>query len=108
MLNHLPVVAHGSEIQFVFGQVPPTSPDNLPPFLPQYGNADEASRNVSTIMMDYWISFAVTLNPNDGKGVQRQLLALSAFSVNPLTPPSGPHWPQYTSAKKVSPALWHL
>ena len=38
-----------------------------------YGDADEAGRNVSTIMMDYWISFAVSLNPNDGKGIQRQL-----------------------------------
>ncbi|RXW11248.1 hypothetical protein EST38_g14607 [Candolleomyces aberdarensis] len=76
-------VLHSSEIQFVFGQIPPTSPDSLPPYLPPYGSVDEAARNISTIMMDYWISFAVTLNPNDGKGIQR------------------PHWPQYTPAKKV-------
>ncbi|KAJ2932843.1 hypothetical protein H1R20_g4252, partial [Candolleomyces eurysporus] len=76
-------VTHGSEIRFVFGQVPPTSPDGLPPYLPPYGSADEAARNLSKIMMDYWISFAVTLNPNDGKGIQR------------------PHWPQYTPEKKV-------
>ncbi|KAJ2935221.1 hypothetical protein H1R20_g1873, partial [Candolleomyces eurysporus] len=77
------IIVHGSEIQFVFGQIPPTSPDSLPPYLPPYGSADEAARNISTVMMDYWISFAVTLNPNDGKGIQR------------------PHWPQYTPAKKV-------
>ncbi|KAJ2920605.1 hypothetical protein H1R20_g16490, partial [Candolleomyces eurysporus] len=76
-------VLHGSEIQFVFGQIPPTSPESLPPYLPPYGSADEAARNLSTIMMDYWISFAVTLSPNDGKGIQR------------------PHWPHYTPAKKV-------
>ncbi|RXW15273.1 hypothetical protein EST38_g10582 [Candolleomyces aberdarensis] len=76
-------VVHGLEIHYVFGQIPPTSPDGLPPYLPPYGSADEAARNVSTIMMDYWISFAATLSPNDGKGIQR------------------PHWPQYTPAKKV-------
>ncbi|RXW11313.1 hypothetical protein EST38_g14542 [Candolleomyces aberdarensis] len=80
-------VFHGSEIQFVFGQVPPTGPGNLPPLVPTYGNADEAARNASTIMMDYWISFAVSLNPNDGKGIQR------------------PHWPQYTPSEKVTMQL---
>ncbi|RXW15268.1 hypothetical protein EST38_g10579 [Candolleomyces aberdarensis] len=75
-------VFHSSEIQFVFGQVPLTGPNNLPP-IPLYGEADEAARNVSTIMMDYWISFAVSLNPNDGKGIQR------------------PHWPQYTPLERV-------
>ncbi|KAJ2921870.1 hypothetical protein H1R20_g15226, partial [Candolleomyces eurysporus] len=65
-------VAHSSEVQFVFGQVPPTGPGNLPTTMLTYGNADEAARNVSTIMMDYWISFAVSLNPNDGKGIKRQ------------------------------------
>lgn len=69
------VVCHGCEVQFVFGQVPPTGPNNIPPSLPAYGNADEAARNLSTIMMDYWISFTVSLDPNDGKGIQRQLLA---------------------------------
>ncbi|KAJ2925706.1 hypothetical protein H1R20_g11389, partial [Candolleomyces eurysporus] len=78
-------VRHGSEIRFVFGQVPPTSPDGLPPYLPPYENADEASRNLSKIMMDYWISFAVTLNPNDGKGIQRRFMTLSELSVNSLT-----------------------
>ncbi|KAJ2921867.1 hypothetical protein H1R20_g15225, partial [Candolleomyces eurysporus] len=76
-------VVHGSEIQFVFGQVPPTGPDNLPPFMLTYGNADEAGRSASKMMMDYWISFAVSLSPNDGKGMKR------------------PHWPQYTPSKKV-------
>ena len=68
------LVSHGSEIQFVFGQVPPTSSDALPGFMLAYGDADKAGRSASTIMMDYWISFAVSLNPNDGKGVQRQSL----------------------------------
>ncbi|KAJ2916212.1 hypothetical protein MD484_g4180, partial [Candolleomyces efflorescens] len=76
-------VSHGSEIQFIFGQVPPTSSDALPGFMLAYGDADEAGRSASTIMMDYWISFAVSLNPNDGKGVQR------------------PNWPKYTASKKV-------
>ncbi|KAJ2935234.1 hypothetical protein H1R20_g1860, partial [Candolleomyces eurysporus] len=80
-------VFHGAEIQFVFGQVPPTGPNNLPQALPTYGEADEAARNVSAIIMDYWISFADSLNPNDGKGIQR------------------PHWSQYTPAEKVAMQL---
>ena len=99
-------MTHASEVQFVFGQVPPTGPDNLPEFMLTYGDADEAGRNVSTIMMDYWISFAVSLNPNDGKGIQRQLLTKLELLVNSLTSlRSGPHWPQYTSGKKVSRGL---
>jgi hypothetical protein len=34
-------------------------------------------------MMDYWISFVVTQDPNDGKGTQR------------------PNWPQFTPSNKV-------
>ncbi|KAJ2920604.1 hypothetical protein H1R20_g16489, partial [Candolleomyces eurysporus] len=80
-------VFHSSEIQFVFGQVPPTGPNNLPQALPTYGEADEAARNVSAFIMDYWISFADSLNPNDGKGIQR------------------PHWPRYTPSEKVTMQL---
>lgn len=40
-------------------------------------------------MMDYWISFVVSQDPNDGKGNQR------------------PNWPQFTSSNKVS-TLEHL
>ena len=57
-------------------------------------------------MMDYWISFADTLSPNDGKGIQRQLLTSLGLSANPLTSLClGPRWPQYVPAEKVRHCL---
>ena len=51
------LVPHAAEIAFVYGQVLPT---------------DSASQSLSAVMMDYWISFTVSLTPNDGKGVERE------------------------------------
>ncbi|KAJ2916227.1 hypothetical protein MD484_g4190, partial [Candolleomyces efflorescens] len=62
-------VPHAAEIAYVYGQVPPT--------------AGAASQNLSIVMMDYWISFTVSLGPNDGKGVER------------------PNWPQYKDTNQV-------
>ena len=50
-----PSVAHTTEIAFVYGTTPDTSP-------------------LSNIMMDYWLSFGTSLTPNDGKGSKRMLL----------------------------------
>ncbi|TEB32798.1 triacylglycerol lipase 3 [Coprinellus micaceus] len=61
-------VPHASEIAFVYGEVPPT---------------DSSSQSLSSIMMDYWISFTVSLTPNDGKGIER------------------PNWPRYTKRNQV-------
>ena len=55
-------VPHGAEIPYIFGNTADPT--------------DGACRTIEA-MMDYWISFAVTLNPNDGKGIQRQLLTQS-------------------------------
>ena len=42
----------------------------------------EAFATLSPIMMDYWISFASTLDPNDGKGAERESeLIFSSFKV---------------------------
>ncbi|KAJ2916214.1 hypothetical protein MD484_g4188, partial [Candolleomyces efflorescens] len=60
---------HSSEIPFVFGLTP--------------SGADQATRDLSTVMMDFWISFADSLNPNDGKGAQRA------------------QWPPYTASDNV-------
>jgi len=46
-------VYHSSE---VFGNITGLSP---------------SSTNLSTIMMDYWVSFATSLDPNDGRGTPR-------------------------------------
>ncbi|KAG7089104.1 hypothetical protein E1B28_010813 [Marasmius oreades] len=59
-------VAHASEVPFIFGDV--TNPSDV---------------QMSRIMIDYWVSFATSLDPNDGKGLTR----LS--------------WPQYTYEKQV-------
>ncbi|KAJ8456558.1 hypothetical protein ONZ45_g18676 [Pleurotus djamor] len=51
-------VAHTNEMPFVFGNITPEPvPDQV--------------RHLSTVMMDYWLSFASVLHPNDDKGVQR-------------------------------------
>jgi carboxylesterase type B len=43
----------------------------------------QESRLLSDRIMDYWISFATSLTPNDGLGVER------------------PHWPQYGLKSEV-------
>ena len=50
------IVTHTLEIPYVYGQTALTSPN-------------PAVRLLSEAMADYWISFAVSLTPNDGKGV---------------------------------------
>ncbi|KIL66090.1 hypothetical protein M378DRAFT_161332 [Amanita muscaria Koide BX008] len=67
-------VYHSSELPFVFGNLP-----GFPPLSP-------SSANLSTIMMDYWISFATSLDPNDGRGTPR------------------PRWELYTSENQASPS----
>ncbi|KIL63619.1 hypothetical protein M378DRAFT_660840 [Amanita muscaria Koide BX008] len=52
-------VYHSSEVPFVFGNL-----TGFPPLSP-------SSANLSTVMMDYWISFATSLDPNDGRGMPR-------------------------------------
>ncbi|KAJ7124258.1 extracellular triacylglycerol lipase precursor [Mycena epipterygia] len=61
-------VPHSSEIPFVYGS--PTNPSASDSLL-------------SRMMIDYWLSFATSLDPNDGLGVAR------------------PKWDQYTPKHKV-------
>jgi Carboxylesterase family len=63
-----PAVPHGAEIPYIFGNTPDPSPEG---------------QELKTIMMDYWISFTVSSDPNDGKGIER------------------PEWPQYTNSSQV-------
>ncbi|KAG6809174.1 hypothetical protein H0H92_001307 [Tricholoma furcatifolium] len=56
-------VSHGSEVSYVYGA--PTT-------------ATASSLTLSSLMIEYWVSFATSLDPNDGHGVPR------------------PHWDQYT------------
>jgi len=54
-------VYHSAELPYIFGD-----------FVTVLGNVSTASppnvANLSRVMRDYWISFAVSLTPNDGKG----------------------------------------
>ncbi|KAJ7239771.1 esterase 1 [Mycena haematopus] len=61
-------VFHGSEIPFVYGAPNDTSPSAL---------------MLSRTMIDYWVSFATSLDPNDGLGTPR------------------PEWKQFTPDNKV-------
>ncbi|RPD53636.1 extracellular triacylglycerol lipase precursor [Lentinus tigrinus ALCF2SS1-7] len=63
-------VTHALEIPYVYGQTALTSPN-------------PAVRLLSEAMVDYWISFAVSLTPNDGKGLNKTT------------------WPQYQSGQQV-------
>jgi carboxylesterase type B len=59
IINQTFIATHIDEVKYVYGQPVDTSPSAL---------------KVSTIMMDYWISFATSLDPNDGKGIERNYL----------------------------------
>jgi carboxylesterase type B len=61
-------VSHGSEVPFVYG-------------VPSDNSA--SARRISSIMIDYWVSFANCLDPNDGHGNPR------------------PVWAQYTPDNQV-------
>jgi carboxylesterase type B len=50
-------VTHGAEIAYVHGSVDPS---------------DSAGQTFSNVVMDYWISFTVSLDPNDGRGSERE------------------------------------
>ncbi|KAJ7615647.1 extracellular triacylglycerol lipase precursor [Mycena polygramma] len=61
-------VSHGAEIVYVYGAPSDPSPSSI---------------LVSQLMQNYWISFATSLDPNDGLGLSR------------------PQWPQFTPDSKV-------
>ncbi|KAI9448172.1 esterase 1 [Lactarius indigo] len=60
-------VHHDSELLYLFGDVSKSGPPK--------------SARLSRIMLDYWISFAVSLTPNDGKGMQRMLWGSFMFTL---------------------------
>ncbi|ESK83717.1 extracellular triacylglycerol lipase precursor [Moniliophthora roreri MCA 2997] len=53
-------VPHTSEISYVFGNLEVEN-DMMP----------DSAKELSTVMMDYWIAFTNGMNPNDGKGLER-------------------------------------
>jgi acetylcholinesterase len=63
-------VPHTAEMPYLFGD----SKDPTP-----------GGKQLSAFMMDYWISFAVNLDPNDSKGVERTWLSVYINHCNELT-----------------------
>jgi acetylcholinesterase len=52
-------------------------------------------------MIDYWVSFATSLDPNDGRGNARKSQTVACCGVSDK-PTLGPHWAQYTPKNEVS------
>ncbi|KAK0447160.1 Alpha/Beta hydrolase protein, partial [Armillaria borealis] len=63
-------VPHGSEIPFIYGTLNSSA-------------ESESSIVLGEMMVDHWVSFATSLDPNDGLGISR------------------PFWPQYTPENEV-------
>ncbi len=54
------LVPHGSEILFIYGTL-------------NSSTEPESSILLGEMMVDYWVSFATSLDPNDGLGMSREL-----------------------------------
>ncbi|KAJ7165517.1 extracellular triacylglycerol lipase precursor [Mycena crocata] len=67
-------VPHGLDVGYLFGAVAGTP--GVPP-------TDPKSILLAVQMIDYWVSFATSLDPNDGHGTKRA------------------HWPEYTTKNQV-------
>jgi acetylcholinesterase len=59
---------HGSDIPYLFGDLAESGPPT--------------TARLSRMMLDYWISFAVSLTPNDGKGTTRMLSAVPSPALS--------------------------
>ncbi|KAJ7439512.1 esterase 1 [Mycena latifolia] len=73
-------VYHGSEVRFVYAGMSPLAASDC---------------NLSRMMIDYWVSFATSLDPNDGLGVPRSYYRRSNTGRN-LNLVTGPVWTAYT------------
>lgn len=85
------LVAHGSEVPYIYGPPGDTSPSS---FL------------ISKVMIDYWVSFATSLTPNDGLGVPRKYFIPFSYWRS-LTGClflwcTGTEWTRFTPENKVS------
>jgi acetylcholinesterase len=79
-------VTHGAELKYVYGGLA----DGTPP-----------SMNLSISMIDYWVSFATSLDPNDGHGSESESSSeYSMLFVNAIEW-LGVTWPQYTPDNEV-------
>ncbi|KAL0577565.1 hypothetical protein V5O48_004428 [Marasmius crinis-equi] len=65
-------VEHSAILHYIYGFVP---------------NATESDTRISQAIIDYWVSFTFSLNPNDGKGAQR------------------PQWTKYSASSELLMSL---
>lgn len=79
-------VSHGSELSFVYGVPADQSPSAI---------------NLSNIMVDYWVSFATSLDPNDRLGNARKSLINHNTVLDVTCVWLGPIWAQYTPQNEV-------
>ena len=61
----------------------------------------EPTANLSMWMIDYWVSFATSLDPNDGKGSDRTIPYIYIFGATNTITFQGPKWEQYTAQNQV-------
>ena len=78
-------VNHSAELPYLFGDLGFIGPPQHP--------------WLSRVMLDYWISFAVSLTPNDGKGMSSTSDTLPRYFCISLTLYSGPRWAMYGETK---------
>lgn len=76
-------VSHGSEIVFVYGAPP---------------NANASATGLSEAMIEYWVSFATSLDPNDGKGISREQDLVKELVHDLSTEPKTPSFRSYVGA----------
>ena len=79
-------MTHASEVFFVYG-----TPDAATP----------STMALSSTMQDYWISFAVTLDPNDGKGNKSNYFLRYLFTLLIFALLTGPQWLKYKTSEQV-------
>ena len=85
------LVAHGSEIAYVYGSV---LLDGTP-----------FQVNTSLAMMDYWTSFATSLDPNDGRGAVPSMYQHACEALK-LIIVAEAHWRQYDLQDPVRTAQY--
>jgi Carboxylesterase family len=86
-------VAHGSEVPYVYGGVT---------------NGSSSANNLSSRMIDYWVSFAANLDPNDGHGSDSVSFNNAQYIYTVLLmllDGSGVEWAQYTPKNQVCGSL---
>ncbi|THV05188.1 extracellular triacylglycerol lipase precursor [Dendrothele bispora CBS 962.96] len=93
-------VPHGSSVTFIYDKQEDTSED---------------SQNLTRMMVDYWVSFATSLDPNDGLGTGRpnwfsrtsDEQVVMQFQINNATMVPDDYRKEQMDFLNSKPAVWH-